>query len=74
MMKHIYLCDNSIDGIFTAIYQAWASRYGHANIKIEEKCEGSKYSNIELFAEYIVVDTQTCLVEKVSKSIKEKIV
>lgn len=71
--KHIYLCDNSIDGIFTAIYQAWSSRYGHANIKIEEKCEGSKYSNIELFAEYIPVTTDSILSSKVAKSIQEKI-
>lgn len=71
--KRIYLCDNSIDGIFTAIYQAWSSRLGHANIKIEEKSEGSKYSNIELFAEYVVVDTDLQLSQKVAKSIKEKI-
>jgi probable DNA metabolism protein len=73
MMKYVYLCDNSIDGIFTAIYQAWASRYGHANIKIEAKCEDSKYSNIELFAEYIMVNTDPSLSEKVSNSIKKKI-
>jgi probable DNA metabolism protein len=73
IMKRIYLCDNSIDGIFTAIYLAWSSRYGHSNIKIEEKSEGSKYSNIELFAEYIAVDTDYSLAEKVSKSIKDKI-
>ena len=73
IMKRIYLCDNSIDGIFTAIYLAWSSRYGHANIKIEEKSEGSKYSNIELFAEYEAVDTDYELAAKVSKSIKEKI-
>lgn len=72
-MKHIYLCDNSIDGIFAAIYQAWASRYGHTNIKIEEKSEGSSYSNMELFAEYIPVITEPSLAEKVAKSIKEKI-
>lgn len=71
--KRIYLCDDSIDGIFTAIYQAWSSRYGHSNIKIEEKSEGSKYSNIELFSEYIAVDTDYSLAMKVSKSIKEKI-
>lgn len=71
--KHIYLCDNSIDGIFTAIYHAWSSRYGHANIKIEEKSEGSKYANIELFADYIPVDTDYELSAKVSKSIREKI-
>ncbi|MGB4658842.1 MAG: TIGR03915 family putative DNA repair protein [Mobilitalea sp.] len=71
--KRIYLCDDSIDGIFTAIYFAYSSRLGHANIKIEEKSEGSKYSNIELFAEYVAVDTDYELALKVSKSIKEKI-
>lgn len=69
----IYLCDDSIDGIFTAIYLAWSSRYGHSNIKIEEKCEGSKYSNIELFAEYIAVNTDYELSLKVSSSIRSKI-
>lgn len=72
-MKRIYLCDNSIDGIFTAIYVAWSSRYGHSNIKIEEKAEGSKYSNIELFAEYIAVDTDYDLSSKVARSIQQKI-
>lgn len=71
--KRIYLCDDSIDGIFTAIYLAWSSRYGHSNIKIEEKSEGSKYSNIELFAEYIVTDTDYTLASKVSNSIRDKI-
>lgn len=71
--KHIYLCDDSIDGIFTAIYLAWSSRYGHANIKIEEKYEGSKYANIELFAEYIVVETDYALSGKVSRSIRRKL-
>lgn len=71
--RRIYLCDNSIDGIFTAIFQAWSSRLGHANVKIEEKSEGSKYSNIELFAEYIAVDTNAELSNKVAKSIKDKI-
>ncbi|MHB8128638.1 MAG: TIGR03915 family putative DNA repair protein [Mobilitalea sp.] len=72
-MKRIFLCDKSIDGIFTAIYQAWSSRLGHSNIKIEEKSEGSKYSNIELFAEYIAVDTDYTLALKVSQSIRDKI-
>ncbi len=73
VIRRIYLCDDSIDGIFTAIYQAWSSRYGHSNIKIEEKSEGSKYSNIELFAEYVAVDTDYTLSTKVAKSIREKI-
>ncbi len=71
--KRIFLCDDSIDGIFTAVYQAWSSRLGHANVKLEEKCEGSKYSNIELFAEYVVVDTDLTQSYKVAKAIREKI-
>ncbi len=72
-VKRIYLCDNNIDGIFTAIYHAWNSRLGHSNVKIEEKSEGSKYSNIELFAEYVIVDTDLDLAYKVARSVKQKI-
>lgn len=69
----IYQCDNSIDGIFTAIYQAWGSGYGHANVKIEEQCEKNSYSNFELFSEYIIVKTDFDKAVKVSESIKAKI-
>lgn len=69
----IFQCDNSIDGIFTAIYQAWSSRYGHSNIKIEEQCERDNYSNIELFSDYIIVKTNLEQAIKVSSSIKSKI-
>ncbi|HKL80381.1 MAG TPA: TIGR03915 family putative DNA repair protein [Mobilitalea sp.] len=69
----IYLCEDSIDGIFTAIYVAWSSRYGHANVKIEEQSNKHNYSNIELFSEYITVDTDYELALKVSKSIRAKI-
>ena len=73
MMKRVYLCDNSIDGIFTAIYQAWSSNYGHANIEIEEKREDNQYLNMELFAQYYRVDTDLELSLKVAQAIKEKI-
>jgi probable DNA metabolism protein len=71
--KRIYLCDNNIDGIFTAIYVAWSSKYGHANIKIEEISEESNYSNIELFSEYIAVNNDIDLSTKVAASIRKKI-
>ena len=32
---HIFLCEDSIDGIFTGIYDAWASRVGHDRVKLE---------------------------------------
>lgn len=73
VLQHIYVCENSIDGIFTAIYQAWASRNGHANNKIETKCETGNYTNIELFSKYISVETDYSISMKVAKSIKTKI-
>lgn len=32
-LMHIFLCEDSIDGIFTGIYDAWASRYGTQKYK-----------------------------------------
>ncbi|MBH1940118.1 TIGR03915 family putative DNA repair protein [Mobilitalea sibirica] len=69
----IFLCENSIDGIFTAVYVAWSSGYGHSNVKIEEECEDHSYSNMELFSDYITVKTDYDLAMKVSRSIKNKI-
>ena len=31
----IFLCDDTMEGIFTAVYDAWASRLGHANVKLQ---------------------------------------
>lgn len=66
--KRVYLCDGTIDGIFSAIYEAWDSRYGHQYIEIREREE-----NYQLFTEYISVITNAEKAEKVAKSIKKKI-
>ena len=50
---YIFLCEDSIDGIFTGIYDAWASKYGHANISLTT-CPPDNYV---LFCEYITVQT-----------------
>jgi probable DNA metabolism protein len=71
--QRIYVCENSIDGIFTAIYKAWASGYGHANNKIEVFCNQGEYSNMELFSEYITIETDYTLAVKVARSIQTKI-
>ena len=31
---YIFICEDSIDGIFTGVYDAWASRLGHENIAL----------------------------------------
>lgn len=69
----IFQCENSIDGIFTAVYQAWSSGYGHDNVRIEVKNEKDYYSNIRLFSEYIMVNTDLEKALKVSRSVRQKI-
>lgn len=70
--KRIYLCEDDIESIFTSIYDAWNSRYGHENIRIEVLCGKSGY-NIELFSEYINVEAEEEKARKVARSIREKI-
>jgi probable DNA metabolism protein len=71
--KKIFMCEDSIDGIFTAIYEAWSSRYGHDNIRIQVQTDNSENFNIELFSDYIYVLNNEEKVIKVTKAIKEKI-
>lgn len=68
--KRIYLCDGNIDGILTAVYEAFASRYGHADIAIAEI---DAFGNLELFTEYIEVATDEEKARKVAESIKDKV-
>ncbi len=71
--KKIFRCEDSIEGIFTAIYDAWSSRHGHDNIRIQVQSGKEENFNIELFSEYIYVAGNEEKTEKVSKAIKEKI-
>lgn len=50
-MKYILQCEDSIEGIFSAVYAAWELKYGHENTVIQVL--GSENTNIELFATYI---------------------
>jgi probable DNA metabolism protein len=66
----VYVCEDSIDGIFTGIYQGWASKYGHEHIRMVEE---ENLGDIELFCDYIIVKSDRDMVMKVARSIKEKI-
>lgn len=66
---NVYLCEDSLEGIFTAIYEAWESRNGHANNKIQL----ADHSEIALFCKYITVHPDLEKAKKVTKSIKQKI-
>ncbi len=65
----IFLCADSPEGIFCGVYDAWMSRLGHKNVKLE--LEGDY--NYELFAEYRQAEITEEKVRKVVRSIRQKI-
>lgn len=70
MEQYIFQCEDSLDGIFTAIYNAWESGYGHKNIQIQII---DQIVNYQLFSQYIPVITDYEKSEKVARTIKNKI-
>ena len=64
----IFQCEDSVDGIFTGVYDAWDSRLGHGNVALRV----DTVQNLELFAEYRRVETDPQKAEKVARSIRRK--
>lgn len=65
----IFLCENSPEGILTAVYEAWASKKGHSHVKLKL----NQMDTLELFADYVVVEPDVEKAEKVRRSIRQKI-
>ncbi len=65
----IFTCKDRFEDMMTCIYDAWASKKGHENVKL---CREPIWQQ-DLFAEYIHVDADMDKVEKVVRSIKNKI-
>lgn len=68
----IYQCENTQEGILSAIYEAGISGYGHRFIRIAPQRRGDAES-LELFSEYIDVDTDSEKAECVLRTVREKI-
>ncbi len=68
----IYQCEDSVEGIFTAVYVAWAARYGHDHTKLLA-ISPEQTTELELFSEYITVEKDSMLAEKVAEAIRKKI-
>jgi len=69
--KYIYRCEDSAEGIFTAIYDAWASVHRHEENRIEIQRE--EWQETVLFAEYIEVVPDAEKSEKVQRSVRLRI-
>lgn len=68
MNTKIFVCEDSIEGIFTGVYDAWASRYPKEYIKLTHE----NVSNYELFSEYTNVVTDIEKANKVARTIEQR--
>jgi len=67
-MKYVLQCEDSIEGIFSAVYAAWELKYGHANTEIQVL--GFQNCNIELFSEYIPLEPDAEKAQKVLNTVR----
>lgn len=65
----VFTCEDNFDAMMTCIYDAWASRLGHSNVKLKTEPIG----NLELFCEYRHVDSDPEKTTSVVRSIQKKI-
>lgn len=68
MNQKIFLCEDSLEGIFTGVYDAWESRHPKELIKLSKNDE----NDYELFSEYINVETDYEKASKVARTIEKK--
>lgn len=64
----IFMCQDSFEGILCGVYDAWMSRLGHANVRLEIEGTG----NMQMFAEYCQSEPSGEKVAKVTKAILDK--
>ena len=69
-MMTVYICKDSFEGILCGVYDAWMSRRGHANVRLETEGQGG---TMELFCEYQEVPVEEEKTEKVVRSVRTRI-
>lgn len=69
-MRYIYLCEDSLEGIFSAVYQAYEEKHSHGQNQLRIRRQGY---NQELFCEYRSVKTDYERAVKVARTIRRDI-
>ena len=67
---YVFLCEDSPEGIFTGVYNAWESRLGHNNISLQIH---TREENYDLFCTYRDVTPDLQKSEKVSRTLKQRL-
>lgn len=65
---YVFICEDSLEGIFTGVYDACASQLGHRNIRLAT----GEPENYELFSEYIHVTPSADKTGKVIRTITSR--
>ena len=68
----IYQCEDTVNGILSAVYDAGISGYGHDYIRIQPLSSETTY-NYDLFSEYVKVETSDEKVTSVINAVRNKI-
>ena len=69
MEEKYIICEDSLEGIFTAIYDAYALREGHEHIHVQVGEEG----NYRLFAVYLHSQPDSVKTDKVVRTLKSRL-
>ena len=67
--RHVFYCDNTLEGIFSGVYQAWDARVGHGCVELRTE----EPENMELFCVYHRVKTSLTEAEKVRRTIARQL-
>lgn len=67
--KHVFYCENSMEGIFSGVYQAWDARVGHSRVELRTE----EPEEPELFCVYHRVRTSMTQAEKVRNTIAREL-
>ena len=68
----IYLCDDTVDGVLSAVYEAGISGYGHEYIRIQPRKPGEALE-LTLFADYVTVESDSEKSARVAEAVRSKI-
>ena len=69
MTTTVFLCGEEFEDIMCGVYDAWMSRLGHSNVRLE----GRKIWQKSLFCDYRQVETNDEKVQKVVRAVRERI-
>ena len=67
-MIRVFQCEDTLTGMMTGVYEAWDSRLGHANVRLQTGWG----ENLELFCEYVQVEPDTGKAEKVLRTVRNR--